>query len=170
MAYQVAAAQNVGPAAQTIPGVLLAMGGALPPANIIFSLFPRIPNTHNLGQGQGRPVRESPIAEVTRSIGLISCASVCYLNTANNLAYVFHANTGAVSQGQFMAAMVAIDSGGPTHATVNIAYAHQNANDQGYQDTINDLQGWGVPPNNIVEITHLLVNQFGMNNLLQIGY
>jgi hypothetical protein len=170
MAYRVPAAAAIGANTYTIPGVIQLMAGPHPPASITFPMLGNPPNTHNLGPNQGMPVQMSPVAEVTRSIGLITCASVCYLNTANNLAYVFHANAGHVSQANFTAAMVAIGSGGPAHPTVVIAYAHPNATDAGYQATINSFVAWGVPTNNIVEITHLFLPQFGMNNLLQIGY
>jgi hypothetical protein len=170
MAYQVPAAANIGANAYTITGVIQLMAGANPPANIAFPQLGNPPNTHDLGPNQGMPVQMSPFPEVTRAWGLITCASVCYVNSANALAYVFHANAGGVSHAQFMAAMVAIGSGGPAHNTVYIAYAHPNATDAGYQATINDFVAWGVPTNNIVEITNLFLNQFGMNNLLQIGY
>lgn len=170
MAFTVSAAPVMGHIPHTIPGVILMVNVPVPPANIAFPGLGNPPNTHNLLTGQAMPVQLSPVPEVTRAVGLISCGSVCFVNVANNLAYVLHANAGHVSNAQFMNAMVAIAAGPAPHNTVNIAYAHPNATDPGYQATIADFILWGVPTNNIVEITNLPVSFFGMNNALQIGY
>ena len=170
MAYRVAAAPAIGQQSYTITYLLQLMSGVNPPANIAFPSLGNPPNTHDLYTGQAMPVQGSPIPEVTRAVGLISCGSVCFLNSANSLAYVLHANVGYVTQAQFMAAMVAIAAGPAPYNTVYIAYAHPDPTDPGYQATIADFVHRGVPTNNIVEITNLLVNTFGMNNLLQIGY
>ena len=146
------------------------MGSVNPPANIAFPSLGNPPNTHNLGVGQGMSVQGGPLAEVTRSIGLITCGSVCFLNSANAQAYVLHANAGHVSNAQFMTAMAAILAGPPPYNTIYIGYAHPNATDPGYQASIADFILWTVPTNNIVEITHLPVGMFGMNNHFQIGY
>jgi hypothetical protein len=170
MAYRVAAKQEVGQQFYTVTGLVQLMGGSNPPATLAFGELGKPQNTHNLGEGEGMPVQQSPIDEVTRCTGLTSCAAVCYLNADNGLAYIYHANTGTIHYDAFQAAMVAIGSGGPAHKTVYITYAHPKASDAGYQATIADLERWRVPANNIVEITHLFFPQFGMNNLLQIGY
>lgn len=170
MAYTVPAAPGLGQQTYTITYLLQLMGGVNPPANVAFPTLGNPPNTHNLLTGQAMPVQGGPIAEVTRAVGLISCGSVCFLNGANGLAYVLHANVGHVSHAQFMNAMVAIAAGPAPHNTVYIAYAHPGPTDPGYQGTIADFINWGVPTNNIVEITNLALNMFGMNNLLQIGY
>jgi hypothetical protein len=170
MAYQVAAQEKLGEAPHTITGLVQLMRGVNPPASLAFAELGYPRNTHNLSEGEGLPVQGSPLDEVTRCTGLDTCAAVCFLNTDNALAYVYHANTGTVPYSAFQAAMIAIGAGAAPYRTVFIVYAHRNATDRGYQDAIADLERWRVPANNIVEITHLFLNQFGMNNLLQIGY
>jgi hypothetical protein len=128
------------------------------------------PNTNNLGPGQGMVIAMGAIPQVNRSIGLITCASVCYVNTANNTSYVYHANAGHVPHADFLIAMAAIGAAGPVYNTVYISYAHLNATDAGYQASTADFVNWGVPTHQIVEITHLLVGQFGTNHQLHIGY
>lgn len=167
--YRVAAKWEIGQNFYTVTGLVQLMSGQQPPAAIAFPRLGTPANTHNLGEGQGMAVQMSPMDEVTRATGLHSCASVCYLNAANGLAYVYHANAGSVSFAEFRAAMVAIVAG-VNYGTVYIAYAHRQGTDHSYQQNINNLIAWGVPAANIVEITDLFLNEFGMNNHLQIGY
>jgi hypothetical protein len=169
MAYRVPAAATVVGGPHTVVNVVNAMAAPMPPANISFPLLGNPPATNSLGPGQGMVIAAGAVPQVNRSIGLITCASVCYVNTANNTGYVYHANAGDVPHGDFVTAMGAIGAV-PPYGTVYIAYAHPNATDQGYQQSIQDFVNWGVPTNQIVEITHLFVGQFGTNNQLQIGY
>lgn len=169
MAFTIPAAPGFGQIRRTIPGVVNLMGGANPPANIAFPSLGGTPNSHFLMTGESMPVQRSPVPEVTRAVGLITCASVCFHNTANDLAYVLHTGSGLVTHVQFMAAVTAILAG-PPFDTVYIAYAHRSATDPGYQAAVANFVNWGVPTNNIVEITNLPYDMFGMNNELQIGY
>ncbi|MFY0525287.1 hypothetical protein ACN28I_19790 [Archangium gephyra] len=168
MAYRVPATQSLGANAYTVSSVLQAVSGINPPASIAFPMLGS--STVTLGPSQGSPIQGGAVTAVVRSIGLITCASVCFVNANSTTAYVFHANAGSVSHGNFTAAMTAIGAGGGPYNGVYIAYAHPGATDPGYQSTIADLVNWGVPTHNIVEITHVFVPQFGMNNGLQIGY
>lgn len=170
MAYTVAAAQNLGTNTYTITSVIQLMASQNPPATIAFPSLGNPPNTTNLGPTQGAPIQASPAVEVVRSFGLITCASVCFVNAGSTTGYVFHANAGHVSNADFLTAMTAIGAGAGPYNHVYIAYAHPNASDGGYQQSIASLVGWGIPTNNIVEITNLFLPQFGMNNLFQIGY
>ncbi|MCG8436124.1 MAG: hypothetical protein MJA83_19060 [Gammaproteobacteria bacterium] len=171
MAYTVPAAQNLGHQAYTVTGVIQLMAGNNPPASIAFPNLGNPPgNTQTVPVSHGVAIQTSPNAEVVRSAPLITCASVCYVNSQSTVGYVYHANAGHVPNADFNNAMLAIGAAGPPYNTVYIAYAHPGDSDQGYQATIGDLVNWGVPTNNIVEITNLFIHQFGMNNLLQIGY
>jgi len=169
--YTVPAAQIVGQQALTVTGLLQLVSGTNPPPNVPFPTLGSPPGAvTNLGPGQGVTIQAGLAPEVVRSFGLITCASVCYVTTASTTGYVYHANAGAIPNGSFNAAMAAIGAAGPPYNAVYVAYAHQNATDQGYQQTLGDLVNWGVPTNNIVEIEWLFLPQFGMNNLLQLGY
>ena len=167
--YRVAAEWAIGENFLTIPSLLQLMSSQHPPATIAFPRLGNPANTHSLAEGEGLAVQSSPLDEVTRATGLHTCASVCYLNGTNGLAYVYHSNVGHLSFVEFRVAMVAILAG-VNYANVYIAYAHRQPTDHGYQQNIDDLVAWGVPAANIVEITDLFLNEFGMNNYLQIGY
>jgi hypothetical protein len=171
MAYTVPAAAQIGQQNYTVTGVIQLMASTNPPANIA---FPNLGNpaghTTNLWVGQGAAINLNQNAQVTRAIGLISCASFCFVDSQTGVGYVYHANVGSIDQAAFATAIHAMGSAGPPYNSVYIAMAHPNATDPGYQGSIQSLIGWGVPTNNIVEITHLFMGQFGLNNLLQIGY
>lgn len=167
--YRVAAEWEIGQNFITIPGLIQLMSSQHPPATIAFPQLGTPVNTHELAEGEGMAVQMSPLDEVTRATALHSCAAVCYLNTTNGLAYVYHANAGSVSFAEFRIAMVAILAE-VNYGAVLIAYAHRQPTHHTYQQTINDFVAWGVPAANIVEITDLFLNEFGMNNYLQIGY
>jgi hypothetical protein len=166
MSYVVAAAQNTGSNSYTITSVIQLMGSTHPPANIA---FPNLgPGGTNLITGQSAPITLGGAPPIVRSIGLVSCASACFVNGANGHGYVYHANVGAISNAAFNNAMHAI--GAPPYANVYVALAHPNASDAGYQQSVTDMIAWGIPTNNIVEITNLSLNMFGLNDSLQIGY
>jgi hypothetical protein len=170
MAYLIPAEQNIGNQFYTITGLIQLVSGNNPPASISLPTLGNPPGaTTNLGVRQGATIDWSPNPAVTRSFGLISCASVCFVNTATGIAYVYHANAGSVPDAEFNDAMDAIGAAAP-YNTVYIAYAHPNNTDRGYQDCIARLVARGIPTNNIVEISNLLLGQFGLNNNLQIGY
>lgn len=79
-----------------------------------------------------------------------------------------HANIGSVSHTEFGNAMYSM--GSPNPGNVYIAYAHLGKTDQGYQGNIASIANYGIPTNNIVEITDLYLSGMGMNNKLQLGY
>lgn len=171
MSYSVDANQNFGEQWLTITGLIQLMSGKNPPNSISFpSLGNPAGATTSLGVGQGNVVTWGPNNAVTRSIGLISCASICFINTITGTAYVYHANTGHITNGGFNAIMGYIGAAGPVFNSVYITYTHPGNTDQGYQDSVTDMVNWGVPTNNIVEITNLFLQLFGLNNNLQLGY
>ena len=167
MPFTVNAAQNYGEDAFTITGLIQLLSSPNPPATVAFRTLG--PGGQILGSpGQGAAIALNPVPAIVRSTGLISCASVCYINGANGQGYVYHANVGVVAQDAFELAMHSI--GAPPMGQVYIALAHPGASDAGYQQTVADFVKWGVPANNIVEIAQLLLNMFGLNTSFQIGY
>ena len=114
----------------------------------------------------------APVAGATISVGLITCASVIYVSThpgANALAHVHHANAAHVAVGDVLAARAAL--GMPPWGTIQVIFAHQNgAGDPGCAASMLTIVNQGVPANNIIEIPNLIVGQFGINNLGQIGF
>ena len=166
MAYTVPAAQSIGTNTYTITSVLQLMSGHNPPANIAFPSLGG--GGTSLSTGQAAAIAWSPAPNIVRAVGLITCASICFVNSTNGNGYVLHANVGAITNADFTNAMNAI--GAPPYANVYIALAHPNATDPGYQKSVADMVTWGIPTNNIVEITNLYLNMFGLNNAFQIGY
>ena len=77
-----------------------------------------------------------------------------------------HANAGHVSIADVNNALLAL---GAPAASVIVIFAHPGASDPGYLASINTIAGQGIPAANIVEIPNLVVAQFGINNLGQIG-
>ena len=170
MSYTVSAAPNIGTQGLTVTGLIQLMSSQHPPATVSLQSLGNPHNHHDLTPHQGHAITQGENPEVVRSIGLVSCASVCYVNNANPpIGYVFHANAGSLSASNFQAATTALGALAP-YNTVYIAYAHPDASDHGYQQNVAALVGWGIPTNNIVEITHLAVYNFGLNNVLQLGY
>jgi hypothetical protein len=170
MAYTVAAAEKVGEQSLTVMSLIQLLGSKTPPTTIAFPDLGNPPNTTDLPEKEGKEIPLSGDAQVVRAFGLHTCASVCYVSSKTALGYVFHANAGSVSFAQFQTAIQAIGAKASTYNTVYIAYAHQNATDKSYQGTIADLIKWGIPTENVVEITNLFKNQFGMNNMFHLGY
>lgn len=170
MPYSVKATQNIGTQGYTITALIQLMSGSNPPDSITFpNLGNPVGATTNLGVDQGSTVNWTPNNAVTRSVGLLTCASVCYLNSDNGIGYVYHANTGHITQTSFNTAMTNIGATTP-YNKVYIAYTHMNNTDRGYQNSLVELVQWGIPTNNIVEVTNLFLSQFGLNNHLQLGY
>ena len=167
MPFHVAAAQDFGNNALTITGLIQRLSAPNPPATIAFRML--APEGLNLDSpGEGAPIALNPVPAVVRSIALISCASVCYINGATGQGFVYHANVGVVHQDAFEFALNAI--GAPPYGQVYIALAHPGPTDAGYQQTVANFVAWGIPPNNIVEISQLYLNMFGLNTSFQIGY
>jgi hypothetical protein len=167
MPFHVAAAQNYGPNAFTITGLIQILNVPNPPAIVAFQTLG--------GGGQSLPspgmsaaIALSPVPAIVRAVSLITCASVCYVNGANGQGFVYHSPSGTVPQNAFHLALNAI--GAPPSGQVFIALAHPGPTDAGYQQTVANFVAWGIPPNNIVEISQLMLNMFGLNTNFQIGY
>lgn len=171
MAYSVPATNTIGQQFLTITGIIQLLQSGAPPANIAFPSLGNAGQVTNLTPGQGAPIQLNlENLTVVRSIGLITCASICYVYSLSGMGYVYHANAGVISNNSFVTAMQELGVQGGELGSVFIAFAHPEATDNGYQQSLNDLQNWGIPANNIVEITNLLIPQFGLNNQLQVGY
>jgi hypothetical protein len=171
MSYSIQAAQALGTDSYTIGGLVQLLGSENPPQTVGFPLLPSpAGQTTNLTPGQGATIQFTAQAQVVRAFGLITCASVCYTNATNGVSYVYHANAGAISQASFNTAIDAIGADDAPYGSVFVAYAHPGASDAGYQASVQSLVNWGVPTQQVVEISNLFVTQFGQNNLLQLGY
>ncbi|WP_295942136.1 hypothetical protein [uncultured Xanthomonas sp.] len=125
---------------------------------------------NNLGVNASAVQNICTVPGITRAYGLITCAAVIYVSNhphALPCAWVHHANAGYVATHEAAAALVSL--GGPPPASVLVVFAHPGASDPGYMTSIGNIVGAGIPANNIVEIPNLIVPQFGINNLAQIG-
>lgn len=126
--------------------------------------------TNNLGTNQTAIVPIANANNLTRAVGLITCASVIYVSTNPNalaVAYVHHAGSGHLAPQDIINAWNAL--GTPPWNTILVVFAHPNAKDGGYADSIANLMAQGIPNNNIVEIENLTTGCYGINNLGQIG-
>ena len=171
MSYSIQAAQSLGTGAYTIGGLVRLLVSDNPPSTVAFPMLASPPGTTtSLTPGAGAAIQFGTQEAVVRAFGLITCASVCYTNTTNAVSYVYHANAGAISQASFDTAITAIGAGTAPYASVFVVYAHPNASDPEYQESVHPLVSWGVPTEQVVEISNLFAPQFGQNNLLQIGY
>ncbi|MDY4297563.1 MULTISPECIES: hypothetical protein [unclassified Xanthomonas] len=125
---------------------------------------------NDLGVNASAAQAIGPVPGITRAFGLITCAAVIYVSTDPNAvpaAWVNHSNAGHVSAADVAAALASL--GGPPPASVLVIFAHPGASDPGYLASIGTIGASGIPANNIVEIPNLIVPQFGINNLAQIG-
>lgn len=135
-------------------------------ANLRFGCLVGAPS-QNLVTHQASGVQPiGPVPQITRSIGLITCASVIYVLGANY--YVHHANAGVESAAAFGLAIAAL--GAPPLGGVTVFYAHNNAQDAGYIASVAAIAGYGIPAGNIYEIENLAMSQFGINNEGRLGY
>jgi hypothetical protein len=143
--------------------------GTADPGKVIdFSRLSR--NLVPVGRDDGGIVNLGEADQGIRASGLISCAAVCFLNTVAGVGYVYHANVGDVPRGTFDTIMDDIGARAlPRYAGAAVAYAHQDASDRGYDNAVRDLRNW-LDQGQLVQITHLPLNEFGMNGHFQIGY
>ena len=153
-------------AAQAAAAAGLAAGGPNP--RISNGPGPQV----NVGTGAVAAQAFGVAAGKTIAWGLITCASVVYTSTnpgAFALAHIHHANAAHVGPADVVAARAAL--GLPPWASIMVIFAHQNgAGDVGCAASMMTIVGQGVPANNVIEIPNLLVGQFGINNLGQIGF
>ena len=135
--------------------------------NIKFGFLVATDVTEELGTHANSGVRPiGDAARVTRSIGLLTCASVIYITDANY--YVHHANAGDENQGNYNDAIQTL--GNPDPAGVRVIYAHPNAQDEEYQNSVNQIVTFGIPAGNVFEIANLEFGRFGINNQGRLGY
>lgn len=158
-------------------------GGTIPPMTIaaFFSYVmaghttgpvPLVPGatTKNIGVNDAAVVPIGAVHNLTRAMGLITCASVIYRSTnpaANAVAYVQHINAGAITVEDVGTAIASL--GNPPLNSIYVIYAHPNPTDGGYTEAIGVLAGQGIPAANIIEIENLGFQFYGINNLGQIG-
>jgi hypothetical protein len=174
MSYSVVASAALG-GGYTVVGLVQTLGSQNPPAVAAFQMLPSpVGHTTSLAINDGASIQFADPDQVVRAFSLITCASVCYTNSATGTSYVYHANAGVIGQASFNTAIGAIGAiaaaGPPLYPSVFVAVAHPGASDPGYQASVQALVGWGVPTNQVVEISNLFLPQFGLNNLLQLGY
>lgn len=126
--------------------------------------------TTALGVNQDAVVPIDINHNLTRAVGLITCACVIYVSTdpeANAVAVVQHINSGVLNLENIGQASAAL--GNPPANSIYVIYAHRNFTDGGYQGAINLLVNHAIPENHIIEIENLHFDFFGINNLGQIG-
>jgi hypothetical protein len=166
----IAASGDRGQQAVTFNNVLQA-ASLVPPPDIAFPFLDRDPaSTVSLQTNEGTAVTLGPDPQVARVEGTSTCSAVCYFSSESTTGYVFHANAGAVLLAQFQAAMTAMGLVPAQYNTVYIVFAHNGDSDSQYQKTVTDLVGWGIPANQIVEVTNLPWASFAMSNNLELGY
>src|SRR5688572_8471390 len=90
----------------TVTGLLSLLSSTNPPAAIAFPSAGST-NATNLLTNQSAGIVISPNAQVVRSVGLITCASVIWLGQTSATGYVYHANSGNVPQAEFNNAIAA---------------------------------------------------------------
>ncbi len=165
MPAHVKAASKTGEQARALTSVVHD-GTADPGKEVVFSQLDEglIP----VGIRDGGVVTLGDASEGIRATPLISCASICFLNTSGPTGYVYHANAGSISRSKFNDIMGDIGAHAP-FADVLVAYAHRNASDGAYDSMVHDLRDW-LDQGKLVQITHLFLNRFGMNGHFQIGY
>jgi hypothetical protein len=110
-------------------------------------------------------------AVMTRAEGLLTCACVIYVSTAESAesgAWVHHANAGYVGIEDIIAALIALKAERNV-GSVLVIFAHRGNSDKGYDESIAMMKRVGIPEANIVEIPNLLMPHFGIDNLGFIG-
>jgi hypothetical protein len=125
-------------------------------------------NVQELDTGESAKVEPSETLEIKRAKGLITCASVCYLDRESGIGFVHHANVGSVSWDRFQEAMKAIEN--RQTRKVFVAYAHKGPSNSVTESNIGQLIQFGIRPENLVEITDLPYDNFGMNGYFQLGF
>lgn len=135
--------------------------------------LPQLPNNNyqciSTNQTYDVPIGTANIQ--AKAVGLITCACVIYVSTwpnANAIAHLHHAPSGLITNRDINTALAALGNNIPM-GSVYVIYAHPNAHDDGYQDSINTLINRNINTNNIIEICELNSGTFGVNNLGQIG-
>lgn len=143
------------------------------PTVIAFALL-KAPSskTTNLMTGKGDLVEFGTEKCVVRAFALESCASVCFVNRkqpGNPKGYVYHANTGTISEQKFKEIMKEIEAGEAPYKHVDVIFAHRNGTDDGYKKDLGKLDGW-LGGGLVVEVTHLPeTNSFGMDQSVHAG-
>ena len=108
-----------------------------------------------------------------KAINLLSCASVVLENTSLTAptpqAFVYHAPSGVMSNSDTTSALDEVRGDG-NHVNIVVVFAHPGPESQGYTNSLNNIINAGVPTNQIIEITDLPVDSFGMNQNGFLGY
>ncbi|WP_271765093.1 hypothetical protein [Aquimarina algiphila] len=169
MSYTVSCSPGVGNNYITITGLLQLFSTPNPPQTISFPSFSK-KDQRTLSEGEGSIIEfDASFPSSLISIRLNTCASICIVNSQNTKAYVLHAKSGIIRREEFDEALNAMGNQvRPRH--LSIVYAHPGPSDNNYKNSIMQLEWWNVPSDNIVEITNVPGVQFGLNNLLQLGY
>jgi hypothetical protein len=132
-------------------------------------LFPSLGKAAVLGgQGQTYLLTAGSSDTAVKTINLLTCVAVIYYRQDKN-AWIHHSGSGAVTRANFDDALanLATSAGATGAGKVWIIYAHDNATDQTYQQDLINLEQWGVPNNQITEVTN--VNSFGIDKFGLLG-
>lgn len=142
------------------------IGGAVVPPPAAFG-FPPLGGgaANNLLTNQSAAQPLNGTAAVTRSVGLMTCASVIWAGPGG--AYVHHANAGVIPAGEVLAGIA--QTGGAAGATFAV-YAYNGPQDPARAPELAKLTGSGIPANNVVEISNLAMAMFGINGLGWLGH
>jgi hypothetical protein len=114
-------------------------------------------------------IREAPSKTVV--VGLISCAAVLYVSTDRHAVpgvWLHHANAGHVSGENVQSAIHNL--GSRPAASIYVIFAHPDPSDNGYNASMATIAEHGINDHNIIEIPNVIVPQFGVDNLGQIGF
>lgn len=129
--------------------------------------------TFEVSEKEGHLVKFGDDPYLVRAIGLLSCASVCFVNWEDAdepHGYVYHANSGNVPWEKFGEIMKVIQAKDSAYKHVQVLYAHPNATDAVYQRNIDELHRWLLSKGRVVEVTHLFIPNFSTNQSVDVGY
>jgi hypothetical protein len=164
MAYLIAATKDHGDDFLTVNSLFVRLRRPDAPKQLA---FPSLPGASTpLVTGVGSAIQFDGNERVVRAVGLSTCASVVFLNATQGRAYVYHAPSGTVSSQEFGYARQAAGGG---LDSLYVVLAHVDG-PSGYEKTLGQFEDWGVPANQMVEISNLGGTSFGLNNMLQLGY
>lgn len=144
------------------------------PNEIDFSLLTAPKDrTFEVHEKTGHLVQFGAAPYLVRALGLLTCAAVCFVNweeADEPRGYVYHANSGNVPWDTFKEIIAAIGATESSYRHVQVLYAHPNKTDGGYQKNIDELHRWLLSKGRVVEVTHLALANFSMNQTIEVGY
>lgn len=113
-------------------------------------------------QGEGVSVPLDNSTTRYAATNLFTCAAVIFTSEESNVAYLYHAASGIVSQLTFNAAMTAL--GNVSLGSVYVVYTFPQPTDQNYYDDASNIANYGVPVANIIYAPNLGDPVFGITS------